>query len=95
MAGPQPRLAAQGMLIHHRLPQRHWARAAEHRRRCSSASEGDTTARRRGWAEPNNRLRRVWRCTHFSWWMTAMLHASGDDQYDHELRNYTDTPFGW
>jgi p-hydroxybenzoate 3-monooxygenase len=23
-------------------------------------------------------LRRVWRCTHFSWWMTAMLHTSGD-----------------
>ncbi|MDN5852501.1 MAG: 4-hydroxybenzoate 3-monooxygenase, partial [Actinomycetia bacterium] len=23
-------------------------------------------------------LRRVWRCTHFSWWMTTMLHQSGD-----------------
>ncbi len=23
-------------------------------------------------------LRRVWRCTHFSWWMTSMLHQSGD-----------------
>jgi len=23
-------------------------------------------------------LRRVWRCTHFSWWMTTMLHHSGD-----------------
>jgi len=23
-------------------------------------------------------LRRVWRCTHFSWWMTSMLHISGD-----------------
>jgi p-hydroxybenzoate 3-monooxygenase len=23
-------------------------------------------------------LRRVWRCTHFSWWMTTMLHPSGD-----------------
>lgn len=23
-------------------------------------------------------LRRVWRCTHFSWWMTSMLHTSGD-----------------
>ena len=23
-------------------------------------------------------LRRVWRCTHFSWWMTTMLHAIGD-----------------
>ncbi len=22
--------------------------------------------------------RRVWRCTHFSWWMTTMLHTSGD-----------------
>lgn len=24
-------------------------------------------------------LRRVWRCTHFSWWMTMMLHRYGDD----------------
>ena len=23
-------------------------------------------------------LRRVWRCTHFSWWMTSMLHTSHD-----------------
>jgi p-hydroxybenzoate 3-monooxygenase len=23
-------------------------------------------------------LRRVWRCTHFSWWMTTMLHPTGD-----------------
>ncbi len=23
-------------------------------------------------------LRRVWRATHFSWWMTSMLHTSGD-----------------
>ena len=24
-------------------------------------------------------LRRVWRCTHFSWWMTMMLHRHGDE----------------
>ncbi|WP_150244287.1 4-hydroxybenzoate 3-monooxygenase [Nocardiopsis quinghaiensis] len=24
-------------------------------------------------------LRRVWRCTHFSWWMTTTLHRHGDD----------------
>jgi len=30
-------------------------------------------------------LRRVWRCTHFSWWMTTMLHASGD-AFDAELQ---------
>ncbi|MGY1744347.1 4-hydroxybenzoate 3-monooxygenase [Blastococcus sp. SYSU D00695] len=30
-------------------------------------------------------LRRVWRCTHFSWWMTSMLHTSGDD-FDAELQ---------
>lgn len=30
-------------------------------------------------------LRRVWRCTHFSWWMTTMLHAS-DDPFDRELQ---------
>src|ERR1700733_12017526 len=23
-------------------------------------------------------LRRVWRATHFSWWMTTMLHTTGD-----------------
>ncbi len=23
-------------------------------------------------------LRRVWRCTHFAWWMTTMLHANAD-----------------
>ena len=30
-------------------------------------------------------LRRVWRCTHFSWWMTTMLHAS-DDPFDAQLQ---------
>ncbi len=30
-------------------------------------------------------LRRVWRTTHFSAWMTAMLHAAGDD-FDHRLQ---------
>jgi p-hydroxybenzoate 3-monooxygenase len=30
-------------------------------------------------------LRRVWRCTHFSWWMTTMLHATGDD-FDAQLQ---------
>jgi len=30
-------------------------------------------------------LRRVWRCTHFSWWMTTMLHAS-EDPFDAQLQ---------
>lgn len=30
-------------------------------------------------------LRRVWRCTHFSWWMTSMLHISGDP-FDTQLQ---------
>jgi p-hydroxybenzoate 3-monooxygenase len=30
-------------------------------------------------------LRRVWRCTHFSWWMTTMLHATGDP-FDDQLQ---------
>ncbi|WP_067568172.1 4-hydroxybenzoate 3-monooxygenase [Nocardia acidivorans] len=30
-------------------------------------------------------LRRVWRATHFSWWMTTMLHRHGDD-FDGELQ---------
>jgi p-hydroxybenzoate 3-monooxygenase len=30
-------------------------------------------------------LRRVWRCNHFSWWMTTMLHQSGDP-FDAQLQ---------
>jgi p-hydroxybenzoate 3-monooxygenase len=30
-------------------------------------------------------LRRVWRCTHFSWWMTMMLHVTGDP-FEEQLR---------
>jgi p-hydroxybenzoate 3-monooxygenase len=30
-------------------------------------------------------LRRVWRCTHFSWWMTTMLHIAGD-AFDQQLQ---------
>ncbi len=30
-------------------------------------------------------LRRVWRCTHFSWWMTTMLH-SVEDPFDRQLQ---------
>jgi p-hydroxybenzoate 3-monooxygenase len=30
-------------------------------------------------------LRRVWRCTHFSWWMTSMLHTNGDP-FDEQLQ---------
>jgi p-hydroxybenzoate 3-monooxygenase len=30
-------------------------------------------------------LRRVWRCEHFSWWMTSMLHLSGDP-FDEQLQ---------
>lgn len=30
-------------------------------------------------------LRRVWRCTHFSWWMTTMLHTDGDP-FDQQLQ---------
>jgi p-hydroxybenzoate 3-monooxygenase len=30
-------------------------------------------------------LRRVWRCTHFSWWMTSMLHRGGDP-FDEQLQ---------
>jgi len=30
-------------------------------------------------------LRRVWRCTHFSWWMTTMLHT-GHDEFEQQLQ---------
>jgi p-hydroxybenzoate 3-monooxygenase len=34
-------------------------------------------------------LRRVWRCTHFSWWMTSMLHTlppGQGDEFDQQLQ---------
>jgi p-hydroxybenzoate 3-monooxygenase len=43
-------------------------------------------------------LRRVWRCTHFSWWMTTMLHTSGDpfdaQLQQSQLRWVTSSPAG-
>lgn len=36
-------------------------------------------------AYSDDALRRVWRCTHFSWWMTTMLHTS-DDPFDAQLQ---------
>ncbi len=36
-------------------------------------------------AYSDDALRRVWRCTHFSWWMTTMLHPSGDE-FDQQLQ---------
>ncbi|MBU2669194.1 4-hydroxybenzoate 3-monooxygenase [Actinoplanes bogorensis] len=44
--------------------------------------EGDS---RRADSYSDDALRRVWRCTHFSWWMTTMLHASGDP-FDEQLQ---------
>ncbi len=50
--------------------------------------EGSSDARRR--PTPTTRLRRVWRCTHFSWWMTSMLHTVPADQgggpFDEQLQ---------
>jgi p-hydroxybenzoate 3-monooxygenase len=31
-------------------------------------------------------LERVWRVQHFSWWMTAMLHRTGDDPFERALQ---------
>ncbi len=31
-------------------------------------------------------LRRVWRCTHFSWWMTTMLHTSAATRSSEQLQ---------
>jgi p-hydroxybenzoate 3-monooxygenase len=31
-------------------------------------------------------LRRVWRKTHFSWWMTSMLHTTSGDEFEHQLQ---------
>jgi p-hydroxybenzoate 3-monooxygenase len=36
-------------------------------------------------AYSDSALRRVWRCTHFSWWMTTMLHRHGDE-FDAQLQ---------
>ena len=35
--------------------------------------------------QPDTALQRVWRATHFSWWMTSMLHTTGDP-FDAELQ---------
>ena len=37
-------------------------------------------------AYPETALRRVWRCTHFSWWMTSMLHIEGRDPFAREMQ---------
>ena len=44
--------------------------------------KGDTTLAD---AYSDTALRRVWRCEHFSWWMTSMLHTSGD-AFDAQLQ---------
>ena len=44
--------------------------------------KGDTTLAD---AYSDTALRRVWRCEHFSWWMTSMLHISGDP-FDAQLQ---------
>jgi p-hydroxybenzoate 3-monooxygenase len=31
-------------------------------------------------------LRRVWRAEHFSYWMTSMLHRTGDDAFERRLQ---------
>jgi p-hydroxybenzoate 3-monooxygenase len=31
-------------------------------------------------------LRQVWRKTHFSWWMTSMLHSTPGDEFAHQLQ---------
>jgi p-hydroxybenzoate 3-monooxygenase len=36
-------------------------------------------------AYSDSALRRVWRCTHFSWWMTTMLHTS-EDPFEAQLQ---------
>ena len=36
-------------------------------------------------AYSDSAVRRVWRKTHFSWWMTSMLHAHGDE-FDRQLQ---------
>ncbi len=44
--------------------------------------EGDTSPAD---SYSDHALRRVWRCTHFSWWMTTMLHT-GDDPFEAQLQ---------
>jgi p-hydroxybenzoate 3-monooxygenase len=44
--------------------------------------QGDESLAR---AYSDDALRRVWRCTHFSYWMTTMLHRTGDD-FDAQLQ---------
>lgn len=51
-------------------------------RALTSSFRGDDTLAS---AYSETALRRVWRCTHFSWWMTSMLHRHGDD-FDAQLQ---------
>ena len=38
-------------------------------------------------AYPEEALRRIWRCEHFSWWMTSLLHQfPGEDGFHHRLQ---------
>ena len=63
-------------------PRRRRRHPAGHRAGPAAAGEADAT-----WptAYSDRALARVWRCTHFSWYMTSMLHRSGDD-FDAELQ---------
>ena len=63
-------------------PRRRRRRAARARRwpRCCAKNDPGSAD-----AYSDTALRRVWRCTHFSWWMTTMLHTSGD-AFDDQLQ---------
>src|SRR6185369_3867745 len=37
-------------------------------------------------AYPEQALRRVWQATHFSWWMTSMMHTVPGDDFGVELQ---------
>ena len=64
---------------------RHPRRARRSPRRSSSGTRAATTARCAAYSDTC--LRRVWRCEHFSWWMTNMLHLHPEgNAFDRRLQ---------
>ena len=78
----RPAVPGRRRRAHRAADRREGAQPRRRRRRPARAGAGRAgcarTTPRSPTPTPTTALRRVWRCTHFSWWMTTMLHTSGD-----------------
>ena len=86
---PRPAVPRRRRRAHRAADRRQGPQPRRRRRDAAGHGAGPAAARRSRptWstATPTARCARVWRCTHFSWCMTSMLHRSGDD-FDAELQ---------